>query len=258
MAYRPMSRPEPFDPPATSEGLASMGGNPAGGTDDSELEDGVALRELATALSAHGGGALSADLALDLVLNEIVEHARLATGATAAAIALVRGDEIVCRATTGANAPDLGVKLDVHSGLSGACVQSKKWQRCDDTETDSRVDAEVCRDLGVRSILVFPVVRDDELLGVFEIFSPRPNAFSDREIQTLEALSRSIVNNVNRADDVLALPVFPGSSSATENSAGVEEVDEVNRLDANSAQIDDARIGDAEIDQVNVDPPHAP
>ena len=216
MAYRPMSRPEPFDPPAPGEGLASMGGNPVRGADDNELEDGVALRELATALSAHGGGALSADLALDLVLNEIVEHARLATGATAAAIALARGDDIVCRATTGANAPDLGVELNVHSGLSGACVQSKKWQRCDDTETDSRVDAEVCRDLGVRSILVFPVIRENELLGIFEIFSPRPNAFTDREIQTLEALSRSIVNNVNRADDVLALPVFPASSLATE------------------------------------------
>src|SRR5580700_7874064 len=207
MAYRPMSRPEPFDPPATSEGLASMGGNPAGGTDDSELEDGVALRELATALSAHGGGALSADLALDLVLNEIVEHARLATGATAAAIALARGDEIVCRATTGANAPDLGVRLDVDSGLSGACVKSKQWQRCDDSEIDSRVDAGICRDLGVRSILVFPVVREEKLLGVFEIFSPRPNAFSDREIQTLQALSRSIVNNVDRAADVSAPPV---------------------------------------------------
>ena len=215
-----------------------MGGNPVGGTDDNELEDGVALRELATALSAHGGGALSADLALDLVLNEIVEHARLATGATAAAIALARGDEIVCRATTGANAPDLGVQLNVHSGLSGACVQSKKWQRCDDTETDSRVDAEVCRDLGVRSILVFPVIRENELLGIFEIFSPRPNAFTDREIQTLEALSRSIVNNVNRADDVLALPVFPASSSATENSAGAEDVDEIDPLRPTSLQID--------------------
>ena len=258
MAYRPMSRPEPFDPPASGEGLASMGGNPVGGVDDNELADGVALRELATALSAHGGGALSADLALDLVLNEIVEHARLATGATAAAIALARGEEIVCRATTGANAPDLGVELNVHSGLSGACVQSKKWQRCDDTETDSRVDAEVCRDLGVRSILVFPVIREGELLGIFEIFSPRPNAFTDREIQTLEALSRSIVNNVNRADDVLALPVFPASSSETENSAGVEELDEVDPSRASPVQIDDASLADPEINHVDADPPPAP
>ena len=246
MAYRPMSRPEPFDPLAPDEGPTSLGLNPVGATADSELADGVALRELANALSAHGGGALSADLALDLVLNEIVEHARLATGATAAAIALARGDEIVCRATTGSNAPDLGVHLNVHSGLSGACVQSKKWQRCDDTETDSRVDAEVCRDLGVRSILVFPVVRDDELLGVFEIFSPRPNAFTDREIQTLEALSRSIVNNVNRADDVLAMPVFP-SSSPTGNSAGVDDVLEVDHLATISAQVDDASIHDSNL-----------
>src|ERR1700686_5096587 len=157
MAYRPMSRPEPFDPPAPGGGLASVGGNPVGGTDDSELADGAALRELAAALSARGGGALSADLALDLVLNEIVEHARLATGATAAAIALARGDEIVCRATTGANGPDLGRGLEANPGLSGACVQNKKWQRCDVCETDSRLDADVFQTLGVRSIVVFPV-----------------------------------------------------------------------------------------------------
>jgi TonB family protein len=181
---------------------------------------------LATALSAHGGGALSADLALDLVLNEIVEHARLATGATAAAIALARGDEIVCRATTGDNAPDLGVRLEAHSGLSGACVQSKNWQRCDDTETDSRVDAEICRGLGVRSILVFPVVREDKLLGVIEIFSPRPNAFSDREIQTLEALSRNIVRNVDRAAGVAEQPpsVLPSPPEAAA-VAPIAEVD---------------------------------
>src|SRR5271163_666230 len=230
MAYRPISRPDPFDPPRPSSAPISLSENE--GNEGSELADGLSLSELATALSAHGGGALSADLALDLVLNEIVEHARLATGATAAAIALVRGDEIVCRATTGANAPDLGVELDVHSGLSGACVQSKKWQRCDDTETDSRVDAEICRDLGVRSILVFPVVREDRLLGVFEIFSPRPNAFSDREIQTLQALSRSIVNNVDRAADVVTPPaaVLPSSSMQAAAAATVAEVEGIDHL----------------------------
>jgi TonB family protein len=208
-----MSRPDPFDPPRPGDAPI-----PSGEDTSVRLEDGLSLAELATALSAHGGGALSADLALDLMLNEIVEHARLATGATAAAIALTRGDEIVCRATTGDNAPGLGVRLEAHSGFSGACVQSRKWQRCDDTETDSRVDAEVCRSLGVRSILVYPVLSDDKLLGVFEIFSPRPNAFSDREIQTLEALSRSIVNNVGRAADVMTTPAPDFQSPSTDVS----------------------------------------
>jgi TonB family protein len=252
-----MSRPDPFDPPRLSGAPISLGGS-----EGNELSDGLSLAELATALSAHGGGALSADLALDLVLNEIVEHARLATGATAAAIALARGDEIVCRATTGANAPDLGVRLEVHSGLSGACVQSKKWQRCDDTETDSRVDAEICRSLGVRSILVFPVVREDKLLGVFEIFSPRPNAFSDREIQTLQALSRGIVNNVDRAADVLAppAPVFPSSSSSSSSTAAATaapavEVESVDHLQVDPTQLDDARLDPTQVDHAQPDAP---
>jgi TonB family protein len=252
MSYRPMSRPDPFDSPGPSSAPISLGGTEAG-----ELADGLSLAELATALSAHGGGALSADLALDLVLNEIVEHARLATGATAAAIALARGDEIVCRATTGANAPDLGVQLDVHAGLSGACVQSKQWQRCDDTQTDSRVNAEVCRGLGVRSILVFPVVREEKLLGVFEIFSPRPNAFSDREIQTLEALSRSIINNVDRAADVLSpsSPAVSSSLMAAAASAAAAGVESVDHLQVDPPSVDPAQIDQAEVESAQPDIP---
>jgi TonB family protein len=257
MAHHPISQPDPFNPLRPSTAPISLGQNPLVQKEDGQLEEGLSLAELATALSAHGGGALSADLALDLVLNEIVEHARLATGATAAAIALVRGDEIVCRATTGANAPDLGVKLDVHSGLSGACVQSKKWQRCDDTQTDSRVDAEICRDLGVRSILVFPVVRDEKLLGVFEIFSPRPNAFSDREIQTLQALSRSIVNNVDRAADVVAppAPVLRSPSMQAAAAATVAEVEGMDHLQLNAVQLDAVQLNPEPVDVVHENVP---
>ena len=244
MAYRPISRPDLFAPPLPGDAPISLRGK-----EGTELEDGLSLAQLATALSAHGGGALSADLALDLVLNEIVEHARLATGATAAAIALIRGDEIVCRATTGVNAPDLGVRLDVDSGLSGACVKSKQWQRCDDSETDSRVDAEICRDLGVRSILVFPVVREEKLLGVFEIFSPRPNAFSDREIQTLQALSRSIVNNVDRAADVVASPV-PSPPVPVLPSSGLVATAEAEIIDPSTV----AEVDPVQVDPVDLDP----
>ena len=182
----------------------------------------LSFAELASALSSYGGGDLSADLALDLVLNEIVEQARLATNATAAAIALTRDGEIVCRATTGANAPDLGVRLDSKSGLSGACVQSKHWQRCDDTASDIRVDSDACKRLGVRAILVFPVLKEEKLLGVIEVFSSVAHAFTDREIQTLDALSRSIIGNIDRAAEVqpLALPQeTPAPATASEDSS---------------------------------------
>jgi TonB family protein len=172
--------------------------------DEDESDVRSSLSQLATTLSTRVGISLSADLALDLVLNRIAQQARLATNTTGAAIALRRGDDIVCRATTGANAPDLGVRLNEESGLSGACVQSRQVQNCDDTETDLRVDSIACRQLGVRSILIVPVLKEQELLGVFEVFSSRPYAFGDRDVQTLHAFSRRTVDCIARSAEAVS------------------------------------------------------
>ena len=164
-----------------------------------EPELGAWLTEWQNALSAHGAGPLSADLALDLVLNKIVELARESTHASAAAIALTREGEIICRAASGESAPDLGTRLSSDTGLSAACVQTGNWQCCDDSESDPRVDADLCRRLGVRSMLVAPVLKEGKLLGVIEIFSPQAQAFGNQDLVTLRMLSRSIVENVELA-----------------------------------------------------------
>ena len=161
------------------------------------------LGELAAKFAEHGGGRvspeISAELALQIVLNEIVEQACLATGASGAAIVLERGGEWVCRASTGRSAPQLGARLDTASGLSGACVKTRTVQRCDDTENDPRADVEACRILGIRSAMILPVLRNGELAGVFEAFSTLPSGFGERDERTLEALSRRVLNNLERA-----------------------------------------------------------
>ena len=211
MAHQPTWRSDLSEHAQSAAEKSSQPSEPAwigeGGT--------VQLAELVATLASHGGGTASTDLALDLLLNEIVEQACLATTATGAAIALVRGDEMVCRATTGPNAPDLGVRLNTHSGLSGACVQTREVQRCDDTESDPRVDAAACRLLEIRSILVVPVFKEGELLGVIEIFSARPDAFGDRDIQTLQALCRRVVDNIQCAAEAAASPPVADPATAT-------------------------------------------
>ena len=167
------------------------------------------VKRLVDALAATGGGELTSELALDLLLNNIVEQARLATGASGAAIALMRDGEMVCRATAGATAPDLGIKMDTRSGLSGACVSTGQIQLCDDTETDPRVDADASRQLGARSILIIPLFEDEKTSGVFEIFSPRASAFSERDIHTLQALSRKIQQDRDAAVQRITQPPDP-------------------------------------------------
>ena len=136
------------------------------------------------------------DLEIEKMLDEVLEQVRLATSATAAAIALKAGEEMICRAAAGPNAPDVGVRLDVSSGLSGACVRTREIQYCEDTETDSRVNAAASRRLQVRSVLVVPLLAGSDLLGVFEIFSPYPGAFGNRDLQNLQTLAQAIVENL--------------------------------------------------------------
>ncbi len=171
------------------------------------------LDRVTTVLAGNVSDSSSPDFAAHLPLQQIAEQACLATRATAAAIALRQGDEIVCRATVGPNAPDLGMSLNISSGLSGACVRTRQVQYCDDTETDARVDAAACRSLQVRSVLVVPLVHGDELLGVFEIFSPQPHAFAHQDLQTLHGLAHWIEENIGSVTEGSA-PAAPAPDSA--------------------------------------------
>ena len=131
------------------------------------------------------------DLALDLVFNELVVRAAEATRASAAALALARGDEMVCRAATGHLAPDLGIPLNTRDGLSGACLQTCQPQLSVDTEFDPRVDPAISRRLGIRSILIVPIFDMNNALftGVLEVFSTSPAAFSNTDQKLLEGFA---------------------------------------------------------------------
>ncbi len=200
MRNRLRFRPDPFD-------YSLLTGIHKESADEKPVdpEPTASISQIASALSFAGGGASSTDLALDLVLHEIAEQVRLSIAATGVAIALTRTGELVCRATTG-GAPELGLRLNPHSGLSGLCLQTKKIQHCDDTEMDSRVDSAACRELRVRSILVAPVIATEsgEGIGIVEAFSANPNHFRDRDAETLMSFCSRIVHTIDSAQEVSA------------------------------------------------------
>ncbi len=185
------------------------------------------IAELFSKFEQNSGGTLSpqfsADLALDIVLNQIVEQACLATGATGAAVVLRRGDEFVCRASNGASAPVLGAQMDARSGLSGLCLQSGEVQRCDDALKDPRADPEASRQLGVRSVIVLPLARSSHVLGILEVMSGRPAAFGERDQRTLEVLAARVLRNVERAADPFLLRSDAARGNGQARSMAAEE-----------------------------------
>jgi len=159
---------------------------------------------------------------LDAALQLLAERAQYITGASGAAIALRRGEhaDMRCRASAGSNAPELGALLSMEYGLSGESVRTRQALRCDDTESDSRVNREGCRQLGIASVVVMPIVSEQQVIGVFELFSGRPRAFEERDLSALQRLSEMVETAVKHAVAALSVP-------AAQESAGAEVLSNV-------------------------------
>jgi GAF domain-containing protein/Sel1 repeat-containing protein/PilZ domain-containing protein len=174
---------------------------------------------------------------LDPALHTIVQRALTMTWASGSAIALInksRPSEMICRARAGTDSPEIGARLDPGAGFSGECVSSGKVIVCDDTEYDSRVDRQSCRILGIRSILACPVKRDDEVIGIIEVFSPEAAAFWENDITILRRLGDLVTLTVRRAEhsraDVLSFPSGDSLDETGGHALGLETPELLPRL----------------------------
>ncbi|HZQ18846.1 MAG TPA: GAF domain-containing protein [Terriglobales bacterium] len=141
---------------------------------------------------------LSGDL--DAALNLIVGRAWVITRGTGSALALAHQDGMICRATAGSNTPPVGTEVDLSAGLSGECIRQGKPLRCDDTESDPRVDGAACREFGIRSIVAAPILYERETVGLLEVFSAAPQAFDNGDLAVVERLAQTVVLTLSRAE----------------------------------------------------------
>ena len=141
-----------------------------------------------------GGQSLAAWARQDLeaTLQLLADRAQYITGGTGAAIALRDGDFIMCRASSGPSAPQIGSCFEVSSGLSGESVRTRKMLRCDDASADPRVNYDSCKALGIASFAVMPLIRQDEVIGIFEVFSNKARAFQERDLLALERMGEMV------------------------------------------------------------------
>ena len=167
---------------------------PAGSTGDTTVGTDRAGTDRPASVGAGGdnsnGRRAFGETELDSALQLLVERAQYITGATGTALALPRGEEMVCRASAGSSAPAVGACLQVRSGLTGESIARRQLLRCDNAETDPRVNLETCRALGIASIVVLPLLRrGGEVRGLFELFSDHPYAFEERDLIALERMA---------------------------------------------------------------------
>jgi len=138
---------------------------------------------------------------LDEVLQLVAERAVAITGADGLAIALAENEEIVLRAAAGTVRPDPGTRIDRTSAFSGACFRTAQIINCDDTETDTRVNLEACRRMGVRSMVAVPLCGRRRVIGILEAFSSWPFAFNEVDIRNLTLLAELVLGALKPEDE---------------------------------------------------------
>ncbi len=166
---------------------------------------------------------------LTAALQLLAQRAEYITQAGGAAIALRRDgrNEMMCHARAGASAPEVGALFSTEFGLSGESVRTAQPLRCNDAERDSRVNRDICRELGIASVMVMPIVNDDHVMGVFELFSGKPNAFGDRDLAALQRLSEMVGIAVKLASAAGAGPQSLKSAVPAAASVAIAQVERV-------------------------------
>jgi diguanylate cyclase (GGDEF)-like protein len=140
-------------------------------------------------------------LGLDLggVVGFVAERVQRLTHAGGAVVELVEGEDMVYRAAAGMVRGQLGLRLKRAGSLSGLCVAQRRTLRCDDSETDARVDREACRRVGLRSMVVAPLDHNGTMVGVLKIAAAEPGAFSGEHVHILELMSELIAASMFHA-----------------------------------------------------------
>ena len=136
---------------------------------------------------------------VDAALQSISDRALGLMRATGAAIALAGSENMICRASSGADAPPVGAILQIGSGFSGECVRTGQLLHCEDSETDLRVDRQSCKALGVRSMIAAPIRSDGVVSGLLEVFSPLAHIFTDSDKDILQRLAEIISQAIRRS-----------------------------------------------------------
>ena len=143
----------------------------------------------------------------DLLNFDVVEIRLLdnETGRLAPLLAFGMDDEAACR--------DLFARV-ADNGVTGFVAATGKSYLCEDTSIDPLYMVGV---RGAKSSLTVPLVLHDDVIGTFNVESPKPKAFTESDRQFLEIFSRDVANSLN----TLELLVVEQATAAAESIEAV-------------------------------------
>lgn len=140
---------------------------------------------------------LQADIAhlgphLSEVITLAVEGILPILGADGAAIELVENNELVYRAVSGSLSGYLGFRIPIQGSLAGLSIQKSEPLVTNDIFNDDRVHEAAKRVEGLKSMMVQPLVHEQQVVGVLKVISSQTHFFHEKEITPISLLAHSL------------------------------------------------------------------
>lgn len=123
------------------------------------------------------------------IMDLVVQRTQVMTNAEGACLELIEKSELVYRATSGMAEKFLGLRLNMENSLSGECIRMKVPLICNDIERDERVNKNACRQIGINSMIVIPLICNNEAVGILKVLSAKVDHFNNETIHILELIS---------------------------------------------------------------------
>jgi GAF domain-containing protein len=137
-------------------------------------------------------------------MNMTAECARRVANAAGVAVALVSGDSLVYRAGSGSAAASVGRELTAVLRVPHHAGKQREILRVENAQTDTRIEAAVCRQFGAESLLIVPIYSGSSLFGVIKILFSEAHGFSEQEVQTYHLMSGLIGEAITGRDRLLS------------------------------------------------------
>jgi putative methionine-R-sulfoxide reductase with GAF domain len=131
-------------------------------------------------------------LDLDSTMRHIVESARKVANAAGVAIALLNGDQLTYRAGSGTSASCIGQHVMALLTVSADAKTSREILRVENAQTDTRIEADICRQFGANALLILPIYYDRAVAGVLDVRFSEAHAFQDGEVRTYRLMAEQI------------------------------------------------------------------
>jgi hypothetical protein len=129
-------------------------------------------------------------LDLDGAMRHIVESARKVANATGVAIGLLNGGRLTYRAGSGSSAAYIGEQLTASFTVNTRT--SREILRVENAHTDTRIEADICRQFGANALMILPIYHNQALVGVLEVLFSEAHVFQESEVRTYRLMAEQI------------------------------------------------------------------